>query len=262
MIEIKNLTIQVPGRTLVSKLNYEMRAGERWCILGKNGSGKSTLLRTIAGLQSIEQIGSGQVLWEKQDINNIAQIDLAKLRAYAQQVPVASDDWHVRDVVKAGAWPWIISSEVEKKAFAIRLEEVVNQSLDRCDISHLADQPWKFLSGGERARTALAACLTQTTKALLLDEPTAHLDLGHQFKLIDDLVDASKCCDQLLVASIHDLQLVSRGFTHALILNGDEDGTWIAGELEDVLTPRNIENALKHPVAWLNHEGKKVLIAL
>lgn len=261
MIEIKNLTIRVPGRTLISNLNCEMKAGEHWCILGKNGSGKSTFLRSIAGLDSIEQTGSGKICWDKRDIDSIARIDLAKLRAYAQQVPVASDDWYVRDVVKAGAWPWIVSRDIEKSSFDLKLEEVIHQSLVRCDVSHLADQLWKYLSGGERARVALAACLTQTTKALILDEPTAHLDLGHQFKLIDDLVDASKCCDQLLVASIHDLQLLSRGFTHALILNGDKEGSWIAGHLDDVLTPENIETALNHPVTWLSHEGKKILIA-
>lgn len=261
MIEIKNLTLKVPGRTLISNLSCEMNAGERWCIIGKNGSGKSTLLRSIAGIEPLGNLSQGQISWDDQDLVGIARIDLAKLRAYAQQVPVANDDWHVRDVVRAGAWPWIVSRKIENSDFESKLEDVINQSLARCDVLHLASQPWKYLSGGERARVAIAACLTQTTKALILDEPTAHLDLGHQFKLIDDLVEASKCCDQLLVSSIHDLQLVSRGFTHALILNGDEEGAWIAGKVEDVLTPINIEAALKHPVAWLDYDGQRILIA-
>ena len=259
MIDIQNLTLEVPGRTLVSNLNCQMNAGERWCILGKNGSGKSTLLRTISGLKSSTK---GQILWEGHEIETIAGIDLAKLRAYAQQVPIASDDWYVRDVVRAGAWPWIVTKGVERSDFYQKLDEVIDQSLSRCDIAHLERQQWKHLSGGERGRVALAACLAQTTKALILDEPTAHLDLGYQFSLIDDLVDASKSCNQLLIASIHDLQLVSRGFTHALILNGDLKGSWIAGKLDDVLTPKNIELALGHPVTWVSHEGKRVLIAL
>ncbi len=259
MIELKNLTIEVPERVLVSHLSCQMKAGERWCVLGKNGSGKSTLLKTIAGLRLIS---SGQVMWQGERINLIPNIDLAKIRAYAQQVPIASDDWPVLDVVRAGAWPWIVTKSVEQVDFQQKLVSVIEQALIRCDIAHLSSRQWKYLSGGERARVALAACLAQTTKALILDEPTAHLDLGHQFKLIDDLVEASKSCDQLLISSIHDLQLISRGFTHALILNGDEEGSWIAGKLEDVLSPENIERALGHPVTWITHENKKVLIAL
>ena len=259
MIELKNLTIKVPGRVLVSDLNCQMNAGERWCILGKNGSGKSTLLKTIAGLR---HISSGQVLWQGEQIDSIPNIDLAKIRAYTQQVPSASDDWSVLEVVRAGAWPWIVTKLVEQVDFQKKLADVIEQSLIRCDIAHLSNRQWKYLSGGERGRVALAACLAQTTKSLILDEPTAHLDLGHQFKLIDDLVEASKSCDQLLISSIHDLQLISRGFTHALILNGDEMGSWIAGKLEDVLSPNNIESALGHPVTWIMHENKRVLIAL
>lgn len=259
MIELKNLTLKVPGKILVADLNCKMNAGERWCILGKNGSGKSTLLKTIAGLRPND---SGEIFWEDQDINKIPQIDLAKIRAFSQQIPIASDDWSVFEIVKSGAWPWVITKSVEQVDFEEKLNGVIHQALFRCDISHLVERRWKHLSGGERARVALASCLAQTTKALILDEPTAHLDLGHQFKLMDDLVEASKSCDQLLVSSIHDLQIVSRGFTHVLILGCDEQGSWISGKLEDVLTPQNIEMALGHPVTWVDHEHRKVLIAL
>lgn len=264
MITIQNLTLTVPGRLLINNLSLEIKAGQRWCILGKNGSGKSTLLKAIAGLRPLAKDSSGMILWNQKEISDIPHLDLARLRAYAEQAPEASPDWRVKDIVEAGAWPWRVIREVSANTsnnFSQELAELVLQSMKRCDVAHLEDRLWKHLSGGERQRIALASCLVQSTAALILDEPTAHLDLGHQFNLMDDLVEASQSCQQIMIASIHDLQLAMRCFTHALILNGDEQGSWISGEIQEVLTPSIIETALGHPVVWANtSSGLKVLV--
>jgi iron complex transport system ATP-binding protein len=264
MISVNNLTLSVPGRVLISDLQWEIEAGQRWCVLGKNGSGKSTLLKTIAGLQPLETTLGGQINWNQKEIHQISHLDLARLRAYAEQTPQAANDWKAIDVVEAGASPWKVIREVaaiSHVAYREELAALVKQAMKRCDVSHLEQQLWKYLSGGERQRVALASCLVQSTSVLILDEPTAHLDLGHQFNLMDDLVEASQSCQQSIIASLHDLQIAMRSFTHALILNGDEKGTWIAGEINEVLTPENIDRALGHPVTWATTEsGLKVLV--
>lgn len=264
MISIQNLTLTVPGRVLVSNLSLEIKAGERWCILGKNGSGKSTLLKTIAGLRSLEKDSSGHIWWDQKDITQIPHLDLARLRAYAEQSPQASPDWRAEDIVAAGAWPWRLireASAASPAAYQQELAMLILQAMKRCDVAHLTNQSWKHLSGGERQRIALASCLVQSTTALILDEPTAHLDLGHQFNLMDDLVEASQSCQQIMIASLHDLQLAIRCFTHALILKGDEDGSWISGEIQEVLNPSNIYESLGHPVVWASTQsGLKVLV--
>lgn len=264
MILVKNLTLSVLGRVLISDLQWEIEAGQRWCVLGKNGSGKSTLLKTIAGLKPLETTLSGQIIWHQKEINQISHLDLARLRAYAEQTPQAASDWKVIDVVEAGASPWnAIREYAALSAIAYReeLAALVKQAMQRCDVSHLEQQLWKHLSGGERQRVALASCLVQSTSVLILDEPTAHLDLGHQFDLMDDLVEASQSCQQSMIASLHDLQIAMRYFTHALILNGDEKGTWIAGEMNQVLTPENMDRSLGHPVTWaMTESGLRILV--
>lgn len=264
MIQIQDLTLRVPGKLLVAKLNLQIESGQRWCILGKNGSGKSTLLRAIAGLpMATGHHKTGDIFWQRQSIEQLSNHDLACLRAYAEQSPSASDDWVARDVVEAGAWPWVVQREVAGENFKNKLEILIERSMSRCDALHLSHLRWRYLSGGERQRVALAACLAQSTQTLILDEPTAHLDLGHQFALIDDLVRASQSCKQILISSIHDLQLAARGFTHALILNADAQGTWVSGSVEQILNPEHIKQALGHDVTWATTEqGNKVLIAL
>lgn len=263
MISIQNLTLRVPGRVLISDLNLEIEAGQRWCVLGKNGSGKSTLLKTIAGLKPLDK-SSGVIRWGQKEITHISHLDLARLRAYAEQSPEALPDWRAQDIVEAGAWPWKLireASATSSDVYRQELAALILQSMKRCDVAHLANHLWKHLSGGERQRIALASCLVQSTATLIMDEPTAHLDLGHQFNLMDDLVEASQSCQQIMIASSHDLQLASRCFTHVLMLKGDEEGSWISGEIHEVLNPLNIYESLGHPVVWASTQsGLKVLV--
>jgi iron complex transport system ATP-binding protein len=226
--------------------------------LGKNGAGKSTLLRTIAGIRRLDS----SVSWRGRPLHEISSIDLAKLRAFAEQVSNASDDWYVKDIVEAGTWPWVAERRVSEELVQSKVVSLIEQSLMRCDALHLADLQWRYLSGGEKQRVALAACLAQSTPVLILDEPTAHLDLAHQYSVMDELVRASQSCEQLLIASIHDLQLATRSFTHALVLNGDHQGSWVSGAVEEVLTPEVINSALGHRVEWVTSQsGERVLIA-
>jgi iron complex transport system ATP-binding protein len=93
---------------------------------------------------------------------------------------------------------------------------------------------------------AIAACFAQNTKALILDEPTSHLDVGHQVSLLNTLVERSQTRQQTVIASLHEISLISRGFTHALLLI--EDGSYIAGSVAEVVNPVNLQKSLGHPI--------------
>ena len=103
VLETKNLDVQVPGRTLIKQLNWQVKQGERWCLIGRNGAGKSTLLRIIAGVYSNN---SGEVLWQNQAITTYQPEMLAKVRAYAEQSPIGGLGLRAIDVVLAAQWPW------------------------------------------------------------------------------------------------------------------------------------------------------------
>lgn len=235
VLETKNLDVQVPGRTLVKQLNWQVKQGERWCLIGRNGAGKSTLLRIIAGIQPIS---SGETLWQGKNIASYTSEDLAKIRAYAQQSQIAGIGLRTIDVVLAAQWPWHQTESTN--------HQLAMDALKVCDVDHLANAQWQTLSGGERQRVALAACFAQNTKALILDEPTSHLDVGHQVSLLGTLVERSQTCQQTVIASLHEISLIGRGFTHALLLI--EDGSYIAGPVSKVVNPTNLEKSLGHPI--------------
>lgn len=238
ILETKNLDIQVPGRTLIKDLNWIVRQGDRWCLLGRNGAGKSTLLRVIAGVQ--KNNSNGKINWLEQNLLTCSLDQLAKMRAYAEQSPVGGVGLRAIDAVLAAQWPW---QDQLKKDSDVQLAMT---ALASCDVAHLAHAQWQNLSGGERQRVSLAACFAQNTRALLLDEPTAHLDVGHQVALLNMLVTRSETCQQTLIASLHEIGLIGRGFTHALLLL--EDGRYIAGPISEVANPTNLEKSLGHPI--------------
>ena len=236
VLETKNLDVQVPGRTLIKQLNWQVKQGERWCLIGRNGAGKSTLLRIIAGVQPIN---SGEVLWQNQAITTYQPEMLAKVRAYAEQSPIGGVGLRAIDIVLAAQWPW---HQTESTSHQLAMD-----ALKVCDVAHLAHAQWQTLSGGERQRVALAACFAQNTQALILDEPTSHLDVGHQVSLLSTLIERSHTCQQTVIASLHEIGLIGRGFTHALLLI--DDGSYLAGSVVEVINPTNLEKSLGHPIA-------------
>lgn len=239
LLQVQNFTLTVGDRVLISNLNWTVKAGERWCLIGRNGAGKSTLLKAIAGMQS-QLYMHGNIQWKGKDLPLCTPSELAKLRAYGEQFPVGGIGLRAIDIVLAGQWPWHQDEAQDYLKHAMA-------ALERCDVAHLADAPWQSLSGGERQRVSLAACFAQSTPVLILDEPTSHLDIHHQVTLLEALVNASQTCHQAVIASLHEIGLIGRGFTHALIFMGDA-GDYLAGSVDEVINPANLEKSLGHPI--------------
>jgi len=237
VLETKHLDVHVPGRALIKDLNWQVKKGERWCLIGRNGAGKSTLLRIIAGVQA--NASAGEINWLGKALSGFKSEELAKVRAYAEQFPVGGLGLRAIDIVLAAQWPWHLDASTS--------QEQAQAALSACDVAHLANAQWQTLSGGERQRVSLAACFAQNTQAILLDEPTSHLDIGHQVTLLNTLVQQSHACEQTMIASMHDIGLIQRGFTHALLLMND--GSYLAGSLSEVINPINLERSLGHPIS-------------
>ena len=240
LLQVQDFTLTMGDRVLISDLNWTVRAGERWCLLGRNGAGKSTLLKAISGLQN-QLYMHGNIQWKGKDLPLCTPEELSKLRAYAEQFPLGGMGLRSLDMVLASQWPWLDQAPPD-----YHLDQAM-AALARCDVQHLAHAPWESLSGGERQRVSLAACFAQSTPVLILDEPTAHLDIHHQVTLLETLVQASESCHQTVIASLHDIGLIGRGFTHALILTGDAGG-YLVGAIDEVVNPANLQKALGHSI--------------
>jgi iron complex transport system ATP-binding protein len=227
------LRVQAGRRTLVGGLAWQVHRGERWALLGPNGCGKTTLLRTVAGLLPPD---GGDVLLQGRPIGRIGTRELATLRAWCPQHHHDAFALCVLDVVLAARQPyagrmgWLSPED----------EAVAHACLRQCDADHLAAQDVRTLSGGERQRVALAAALAQQTPLLLLDEPTAHLDVHHQ---LDVCALVATLADRAVLMSLHDVNLALRCCSHALLCLPGSQPEWIAGTLHEVLTPEHLQRA-------------------
>ena len=227
------------GRVLCSGLNAVVEPGQRWALLGPNGAGKSTLLATLAGLLLPSH---GELTLHGRALDEWPPGELARERAWCPP--------HWTD-----PFPATVSETVR---LAQRRDDgdggaALRALLDRFDVAPLAQSDVRTLSGGERQRVALATAWWQGAPLLLLDEPTAHLDLSHQELLVQQM----QAHDGSIVASLHDLNLAWRVATHAVLLDGR--GGAAVGTRDEVLTPERLGHAFGVPIAWVEVCGQRRL---
>ncbi len=168
---VRDVAVRIGDATLVEDASLDIAHGELVALVGPNGAGKSTLLSVLAGDR---KPSSGTALVDGRAPAAWGATELARRRAVLTQDNHVSFPFRVREVVAMGRTPWRgTDSDIDDDA-------AIAAALLECDILHLANRTFTSLSGGERARVSLARVLAQRTPAVLLDEPTASLDLRHQ----------------------------------------------------------------------------------
>lgn len=217
LLATDHLTLRAGGRLLVDRLQWQVRRGERWCVIGRNASGKSTLLRALAGLPVAER--SGAVHWLGRDQQAWSQADAAAVRAF---MPQQTQDRFALSVARLLALCAVVPGATEMHA-----------ALAALDAGDLAQRSVMELSGGERQRVALAQAALQGAPLWLLDEPVAFQDPAHQLQVSAWLVAAPTLSAQVI--SAHDLNWIARTATHVLALLGDTAGGWRAGPAAELL---------------------------
>ena len=240
LLDVRGLDLRAGTRLLVSQLNLQVHAGELWCVLGPNGSGKSTLLHTLAGLRAP---AAGTVQCVGADTAQAAPEQLARLRGLLTQTVHDSFSAPALDVVLLGRHPhhdrWSFGDGDDDRRIAL-------DAMAAVDAAALAARDVTTLSGGERQRVAVAALLAQQVPLMLLDEPTAHLDLKHQIGLLQHLQDWVEREAHAAVLALHDLNLAARFATHALLLGPRAQAR--AGRVDTVMTDVALAAAFDHPL--------------
>ena len=226
LLSARKLDIAVGSRRLADALDLDVHAGELWCLLGPNGSGKSTLLQTLAGLRTPM---AGALTFDGRPWAAFRPHQAAKLRAWLPQQCTYAFSARVADSVMLGRHPhigrWGRESEHDRRR--------VRAALAAMDLEPLAHRDVLSLSGGERQRVTLAAVLAQDAKLVLLDEPTAHLDLVHQAMLAERLCALTRVERRSVIFATHDFNFAARFATHACLLFGD--GRVLSGPASRVL---------------------------
>lgn len=198
LLEARRLTCRYGAHTAVREADFAADAGTLTAILGPNGAGKSTLLKSLAGLVPYE----GEVLLGGAPLSTLARRELARRVALVSQDPPADVPFTALELVLMGRAPHLGRLALE----GAHDRSVADQAMRDAGVADLAARPIDQLSGGERRRVFLARALAQEPQILLLDEPTAFLDLGHQAQVLEHAAALARrgLC---VVAVLHDPNL-------------------------------------------------------
>ena len=225
-IGLESVTVRLGGRPVVREVTATVEVGEWVALLGPNGAGKTSLLRAIAGLLPCH----GVVSLNDVPAATLGRRERARLLALVPQEPETPPWLTVGEYVLMGRTPHL--GPLAREGAADR--EAASRALARLDLEVLAERTLGTLSGGERQRVVVARALAQEAPIVLLDEPTAALDIGHQQHALE-LLDALRASEGLtLVAAMHDLTLAAQYADRVLLL--DEGRVVAEGAPVDVLT--------------------------
>ncbi|MGG7574219.1 heme ABC transporter ATP-binding protein [Streptomyces sirii] len=237
----RGLEVRLSGRTVLRGVDLRARAGEVLALVGPNGAGKSTLLAALAGDLPA---GAGGVRLDGRAVGDWPTGELALRRAVLPQSAALSFPFTVAQVVAMGRAPWAgTPAEADD-------ERAVAEAMARVEVTGLARRPFSALSGGERARAALARVLAQRAPLLLLDEPTAALDLRHQ-ELVLGICRERAAAGDAVVAVLHDLGLAAAYADRAAVLH---DGLIaVQGPPAEVFTDALLSRVYRQPVEVIGH---------
>ena len=211
LVEMQHVTFGYGQQVLLYNVSLQIACGEMVGLLGPNGSGKTTLLRLISGVLQPQQ---GQVVLEGRTLRQWGRRKVAQRIAVVPQELHMPFDFTVEQMVELGRTPFV------NTFWGSRSEQdrlLVQESMRATGVEGFATRIFHELSGGERQRVTLAMALAQQPALLLLDEPTAHLDIKYQVEILELAQQLNRARGVTIVAAIHDLNLASRYFPRLLL---------------------------------------------
>ncbi len=231
--------------SLLSGMNVSAGRGELVALIGKNGIGKSTLLKTIVRLH--EQL-NGKIVFSGRDMPDYTASEFSSLVGFVSTEVIRVGNLSVRDLVSLGRFPytnWLGKLTQDDHALVDHAMEMVN-------ISELADNNVSEISDGERQRAMIARTIAQDTDILVLDEPTAFLDLPNRFEVLHLLRYLSEEKGKLVIFSTHDLEMVLNEADKIWMMTKDE---LIEGAPEDLVLNGSFKHLFPGSKAIFNKES-------
>jgi len=246
---VVDVTFGFPERpNFLGPIHLDLHRGECLGIVGPNGAGKSTLLRLLAGLR---QPASGRVELDGRPLSSMGGIQRARRIAFLPQQTPKDLPHTVSRIVLMGRFPHRRFGLFENAADV----SIARRAMEATDTLPFELRPLASLSGGEAQRVHLAAAIAQQPTVLLLDEPTAALDLAHQLSIFDLLRRLGRQEGISIVVVTHDLNLASRFCGRVLLL---DDGRPVAlGAPEEVLSPQRLEPVYHVRLGFATVHGAK-----
>ncbi len=229
-LNVNDLRFSYSKKEILKGVSFKAERGEVVGILGQNGCGKTTLLRCInASLTP----NSGNVMLDGEDVKSLSKKEIARKMAFVTQTTNITFPFTVYETVMMGRYPRIGSIDTETDSDI----NIVYNAMKDTGTLQFADRGINELSGGERRRVLIARALTQEPEVLLLDEPTLHLDINHQFDLMELISKLAKEKKLLILIVTHDIILASRYCDKMILFESGKIHQM--GKTADVASPGN-----------------------
>ena len=247
-LETQDIGFSYGARRVIDRVSMALGDGEFLGIIGPNGAGKSTLLRLVCGILKPER---GTITLLGQDLSTQDRRQIARRVAFVPQETHFALNFNVEDIVLMGRYPY------QRPFSRDRTEdtEAAARAMEAAGIADLRRRPVNSLSSGERQRVVIARAICQTPRVLLLDEPTSHLDLLHQHRIMELLNDLH--CRGLSIAVVqHDLNLASLYCARLVVMH--QGRVHSVGAPAAVLTAENLRAVYGAGVRIVRHPDKDV----
>lgn len=248
-LEIQNITLSHNHVPVIKDVSFQMRSGELLGLVGPNGCGKTSLIRALSRVLTPQ---SGRISLNDRELTRISRNELACLIGVVPQNPYLPDTFTVSEIVLCGRNPHLglLRGETAKDM------AIVWQAMESTGLSHLAHRRIGELSGGEKQRVTIARVLAQEPQVILLDEPTANLDISHQLEILDLITGL---CQEKAIAgliAIHDLNIAAQYCTRVIVLKNGQIRA--EGTPEQVITVGNIREVFGIDSTILPHPGNNL----
>jgi iron complex transport system ATP-binding protein len=231
-LQIRDLTVRYGERLALNEVSLDFPAGSFVAVLGPNGAGKSTLVRALTRLVTP---AAGEVRCGERALRQWGTAELARTIAVAPQDVWAPFEYSVLEMVLMGRSPHLGGMGLESDADVA----LARRALARLELSDVDSRPIQTLSGGERQRVLLARVLAQDAPVVILDEPTAHLDIAHQQRTLELMAELNGEGRTVIVV-LHDLNLASLYCPRLVLLAGGRVSG--DGAPEEVLTEERLSD--------------------
>lgn len=242
VLKLANVDVRRGGKSILEDVNWQVQPGQHWVILGPNGAGKTTLVKLLTG-RIFPSYTDGKPAQASVVGNCLGRVETAQLRTVVGMASSGEDEYFAGDQTATD----VLVSVLYGKSVRGR-EEYEQMDLERASdllnifgVAHLADRPMSTLSQGERQRVLIARALMTDPQLLILDEPTAGLDMGARELLLgalEEIIRDPHCPALVLVT--HHVEEIPRGITHALLLCQGE--VYRAGAIEEVLVDEAVSD--------------------
>jgi len=231
-LELQSVWLGYGGNVVVKDLTFQVMPGEMVGLIGPNGSGKSTIIKAISRVISLY---SGKILLSGKDVSKMPRGDLARLLGVVPQMPLLPSAFTAFEIVLMGRNPHLGLLQYE----GARDMAITWQAMEKTATHTLAERRVGELSGGEIQRLVIARVLAQEPKSILLDEPTANLDISHQVEILDLIKNLCLENKLTVVAALHDLNLASQYCDRLILINNGR--VHAQGTPREVINPANIK---------------------